>query len=720
MSDFRFSNSMQPDEMGEYLQLYLDETEEQLDSLVEVFLHLEQNPTEPEGLREAFRLVHSIKGSSALLGFDEITALTHFLETHFDRLRAGERLLDTATINVVLRAIDFLRESAAKLRAGGELPRAGSLLDEVKALEGSSLAESDPPQPDGDRAWHVVVELERGLPMAGMKAELILTRLTKLGRLTDCQPPRESLGGLDLLDHFEFVLLTAASESEIRTTAGADGVADLQLKPTDAAEAVAESPAISAEVAEHHVQAVPRPAAVAETVRVDVERLDLLLNQTGELVTSRARLAQLTDQLSALFRKDRRAEAFISLVEGLRGLHCRLASGELADGVQGLEELASQLEALESRLHDWDAGRQTYSELVEAVDRLGQVANTLQRSMLGTRMVPVGPLFGRFKRSVRDIAAELGKQVQFELHGESTELDKRMIDEIGDPLNHLIRNCIDHGVESAADRLRQGKPQDAMIRLSASHRGSNVFITVEDDGRGVDTNRVKRLAIERGLLSRETADSLSENDLVELIFHPGFSTAEAVSGLSGRGVGMDIVRTKIARLNGGIEVDSTRGVGTRFTIRLPLTLTITRCMLFQMAHGVLAIPIDQVREIAPLDGQRRIIVGGREMCDIRNELIPLTTVDELFDWPRAAVPSDLPLHLVVLQANGRFLGLVVESLLGGQDLVVKSLDENFIHIRGLGGASILGDGSVCLLLDVATCMELAGGAPVTADVFVEQ
>jgi len=323
--------------------------------------------------------------------------------------------------------------------------------------------------------------------------------------------------------------------------------------------------------------------------------------------------------------------------------------------------------------------------------------------------VPVGPLFNRFKRSIRDIAQELDKRVNLRIEGEKTELDKRMIDEIGDPLNHLIRNSVDHGIEPAAVRIRHNKPETATVKLSASHRGNNVFITVEDDGGGIDTDRVKKIAVERGLLSQEAANALNETDLVELIFQPGFSTAATVSDISGRGVGMDIVRTKISHLNGTITVDSNTGTGTKFTVRLPLTLTITRCMLFQFAYGNLAIPIGNVREIVTIAGQRSIKVNGRKMIDIRGELLPLVSIDDLFDWhsPRTE-DRNLPYgaNIVILHSDNGSLGLQVDALLGARDIVVKPLDENFLHIRGLGGASILGDGSVCLLLDAATCIEL--------------
>jgi len=472
-----------------------------------------------------------------------------------------------------------------------------------------------------------------------------------------------------------------------------------------------------------------RGPALVETVRVDVDRLDVLLNLTGELVVNRARLSQLANDVAPAFQKSGLSTNVTMLVEQTRDLINQLAAGQPKTTSLELQELTDLVTLVDNQLDGWDRNRQTFTELSAAIDQLTRVSNSLQRGVLNTRMVPVGPLFNRFKRSIRDITQELDKRVHLEIEGEKTELDKRMIDEIGDPLNHLIRNCVDHGIEPAEIRIRHGKPEVATVTLSASHRGNNVFITVADDGGGIDTQRVKQIAVSRGVLPAEAADGLTDHDVVELIFQPGFSTAAKVSDISGRGVGMDIVRTKIARLNGTIEVASTPGQGTTFTIRLPLTLTITRCMLFRLRYGVLAVPIENVREIVSVNGHQSLMANGREMCDIRGEFLPLVSIDDLFDYgsldPHVAAlaaglsgQADTDGHVVILHANNRSLGLRVDALLGGQDLVVKSLDENFSHIRGLGGASILGDGSVCLLLDAATCIELAGGgqAGITAEV----
>ena len=761
-----FPSDLPADEMSDYVRLYLDETNEQLDSLVEIFLELENQAPTPEELNEAFRLIHSIKGSSALLGLDRITSLTHHLETHFERLRSGKQELNTPTIDIVLRCIDFLRESNQHLQDGEPLSTAGDLLDQVKSL-GQSTSASDAPktqQPDRPQQanaeiekaspaheqppihadqkpeeswWSITISVEAGDSSSADAVSKVSQSLAALGELMDSQPPQASLGSTHNLTQVALVLKTFAPEAEIIQTIEAGSFTDFSVTevPSDTTIAPAEpqtsgvpsretqgsnkqrvQPDLQHAVTEKAAQEPAKPPALAKTVRVDVDRLDVLLNLTGELVVNRARLTQLAENVAPAFHKLGLSAHTTNLLESFRKLTARLAEQYGEKAHLELQDLNEQIDTVGNQLQDWEHNRQSFAELSTAIDQLTRVSNSLQRGVLNTRMVPVGPLFNRFKRSIRDITQELGKQVHLQLEGEKTELDKRMIDEIGDPLNHLIRNCVDHGIESADIRIQNEKPEIATVSLAASHRGNNVFITVQDDGSGIDINRVKQTAVARGIIPQSSAAKLTDDEAAELIFQPGFSTATEISDISGRGVGMDIVRTKIAQLNGTVEVSSKQGVGTKFIIRLPLTLTITRCMLFRLSHGVLAVPIENVREIVSVSGYQSTTANGRQMCDVRGEFLPLVSIDDLFDFhaltggdgkPSTKQTLSPEKHVVILHAANKSLGLRVDGLLGGQDIVVKSLDENFTHIKGLGGASILGDGSVCLLLDAATCIELA-------------
>ena len=761
-----FPSDLPADEMSDYVRLYLDETNEQLDSLVEIFLELENQSPTPEELNEAFRLIHSIKGSSALLGLDRITSLTHHLETHFERLRSGKQELNTPTIDIVLRCIDFLRESNQHLQDGEPLSTAGDLLDQVKSL-GQSTSASDAPktqQPDRPQQanaeiekassaheqppihadqkpeeswWSITISVEAGDSSSADAVSKVSQSLAALGELMDSQPPQASLGSTHNLTQVALVLKTFAPEAEIIQTIEEGSFTDFSVTevPSDTTIAPAApqtsgvpsretqgsnkqrvQPDLQDTVTEKAAQEPAKPPALAKTVRVDVDRLDVLLNLTGELVVNRARLTQLAENVAPAFHKLGLSAHTTNLLESFRKLTARLAEQYGEKAHLELQDLNEQIDTVGNQLQDWEHNRQSFAELSTAIDQLTRVSNSLQRGVLNTRMVPVGPLFNRFKRSIRDITQELGKQVHLQLEGEKTELDKRMIDEIGDPLNHLIRNCVDHGIESADIRIQNEKPEIATVSLAASHRGNNVFITVQDDGSGIDINRVKQTAVARGIIPQSSAAKLTDDEAAELIFQPGFSTATEISDISGRGVGMDIVRTKIAQLNGTVEVSSKQGVGTKFIIRLPLTLTITRCMLFRLSHGVLAVPIENVREIVSVSGYQSTTANGRQMCDVRGEFLPLVSIDDLFDFhaltggdgkPSTKQTLSPEKHVVILHAANKSLGLRVDGLLGGQDIVVKSLDENFTHIKGLGGASILGDGSVCLLLDAATCIELA-------------
>jgi two-component system chemotaxis sensor kinase CheA len=735
MTDLDFPDDLPADEMADYLRLYLDETGEQLDGLVQTLLVLETNPSDSKQLDEAFRLLHSIKGSSALLGLDRITSLTHHLESHFVRLRSGKRTLDTATMNVVLRCIDFLRDCNERLRRGELLGNAGELLEQVRALEHATDAGSPAPATPvapvaavgpmaetvtAARVWRITVHFSAGLQMTELKAELILARLAVVGEVLASDPPRELLANIHALSSFEIEVISAAERAAIEAAANAEGVERLVVEAADpagsrgsgaeAGPGADASPSMATEAALHPTESVsasPAGSPLAETLRIDVDRLDALLNLAGELLVNRARFSQLLGTMEPLFRKSAHSGRSSLVAGSLRGIIHTLDQKTNVDMAAVSRELGDQVALLQQQTDAWNDGRRSFAELVSAVDQLTRVSKSLQQVVLSTRMVPVGPLFGRFKRSVRDISNELGKKVFLELEGEKTELDKRMIDELGDPLNHLIRNAIDHGIESADTRIRHGKAETATVRMTASHRGNNVFITVEDDGGGIDVHRVRQTAIDRGLVTREEAAGLGDAEIIDLIWEPGFSTKAAVSNVSGRGVGMDIVRTKVSQLNGSIEVMSVPGVGTTFSIRLPLTLTITRCMLFQLPQAVFAAPIENVREIVRLADHRTVTVHGRELCDIRGEFLPLVGMEDLFQWSGIRHDSHGCENVVVLRSASRSIGLRVDMLLGGQDIVVKPLDENYLHIRGLGGASILGDGSVCLLLDVATCVELA-------------
>ena len=782
---------MPSDEMAEYVQMFVDETSEQLDDLVEVLLVLETKPDSPTHLNESFRLIHSIKGAAAMMGLDSITLLTHHLENHFEHLRSGIKTLDRSMMNLILKCVDFLRNAVDMLREGRPLASAPELIEQLSQFAEIPLARSvatademagpfvEPNQPssDGQQAIdaiaalrganvqkRIIVYLDRTIELPELKAELIIARLSDLAVIGRTSPDIDELGSLSELRTLQVWLETTKQDVDLRAAVDIVGVDLIEIddvcdepivEPLNVHaphSAAVELPSIAPEPLGNTIvqeplacleevssseppqrsspstsnqemvtQAPDTSSKVVETLRVDIQRLDRLMNLAGELVVNRARFVQLASQMTDTFKKSGLISQLRDLCELLRAPTTSIALTQ-EERIRAVDdrysEIRSTVAALEEQLHTLERGRRSFIQLNEAIDQFSRVSDGLQRGVLDTRMVPVGPLFNRFKRTVRDISSELGKKVNFIIRGESTELDKRMIDELGDPLVHLVRNAIDHGLESESVRRSRAKPEEGTLTLEAAHSGNNVLITISDDGGGINTEKVKRRAIERGLVSTTEADMMSDYEIAQFVWAPGFSTAEVVSDISGRGVGMDIVKTRISELNGTIEVDSTLGKGTRFVIRLPLTLAIIRSLLFQLQQGTFAAPIENVREIVSVRDRDIISVHGRDSIEVRGEFIPLVRIEDIFDWHETKYSNATETRIesesngdtssvLILTSSTKSMGLVVSALRGCQDIVVKSLDDNFTHIRGVAGASILGDGSVCLLLDVVSCLELA-------------
>ena len=484
---------------------------------------------------------------------------------------------------------------------------------------------------------------------------------------------------------------------------------------------------------------------IAETMRVDIDRLDHLMNLAGELVINRARFVQIADQISPAMRHSRRQNRVREFCNDLRDVLRSLEknSDNETDRVKLVQQLREGLELMDEQAEVLERDRQCLDKMDDAIDQLSLVSQSLQQGVLDTRMIPVGPLFNRFKRVVRDMSKDCGKRVDLQILGEKTELDKRMIDELGDPLVHLVRNSIDHGLESPDAREALGKPSQGTIVLEATHSGNNVYIHVRDDGGGIDVEKIKTKLIANRILSSAAASELSDSQALDYIWHPGFSTASEVTDISGRGVGMDVVQNRIRQLNGSIEIESEPQRGTHFTIRLPLTLAIINCLLVRLNGIVFSMQIDSVREIVSVAPEDIVQIQGKETFDVRDEFMPLVGILDVFDWNQGMISAveaqqvhdgaasqtdglelggdaingdrtsanvgDQNAEVVVLQSAGKTMGLKVDELLGSQDMVIKSLSDNFIEIRGLSGASILGDGSVCLMLDVATAFRLASG-----------
>ncbi len=457
-----------------------------------------------------------------------------------------------------------------------------------------------------------------------------------------------------------------------------------------------------------------RSAKPTETLRVDIERLDHLMNLAGQLVISKARFSQINDGLRGLTSRKTK-QSFGKVHASLRKISTAAADSHCP--AESLQEVQTQVRRLQWELQNAEremqklfAARSMVLDLGEAVHQLERISDGFQHSIMETRMVPIGPLFSRFRRVVRDITRSTGKDIRLDIFGEKTELDKRMIDELGDPLIHMVRNSADHGIEPPSVRLAAGKPTQGTVTLDAFHRGNSIWIQVKDDGRGLDEEKIRAKAVQRGLLTQADAERLTSHQAFQLIWEPGFSTATEVTEISGRGMGMDIVRSKIEELNGSVELESQLGVGTVFTIRLPLTLAILPSLLSRIDGETYALPMETVREIVRRRADELFSVHGRLTTRVRDRMVSVVDLRELFAWNG---PGDISAEagkdrtLVVIGEPGREVGLIVDRLLGEDDVVIKSIAENYRNVPGIAGASILGDGRVSLILDVDALVEMA-------------
>ncbi len=594
-----------------------------------------------------------------------------------------------------------------------------------------------------------------GLALVGLKARLVYEKLAGLGEVVQFSPSIDTVDDMETIDEVRFAVTTDYSPDEVLRRSQVAGlcefhVAPLKLErsadapsPTAAKQAVASADAASAQAAACSEQ--PRPTAAKpphptsaknngpqsdaddqtagkaraaeakpnETLRVDIERLDQLMNLTGQLVISKARFAKIAEQLRIATTSRRTERSLASLSDLLQRVSSNGNAGGNGDAQQALSALArraeQELDALREDLDVLSQIRPTINNLFETIHQLDRVTDALQQSVMDTRMLPIGPLFSRFKRVVRDISRGNGKLINLVINGEKTELDKRMIDELSDPLIHMVRNAADHGIELPDVREAAGKPRQGTITLDAFHRGNTIVIRVSDDGKGLDVERIRSKAIEKGLISAADAEKLSRREVFQLIWEPGLSTAEKVTDISGRGMGMDIVRSKIEELNGTIELDSEPGRGTQVTIKLPLTLAILPSLMVMIDGDVFAMPIEGVQEIVRATQNELFTIQQSRVARVRGRVIGVVDLGEVFTWAqgRGDRGAAEEVTLVVVGERGREVGLIVDHVIGEEDIVIKSMAENYRNVAGIAGASILGDGRVSLILDLSTLIDMA-------------
>jgi len=599
--------------MEQFLQVFFEETDEHLATLELLLIGLDLEQPDTETLNGIFRAAHSIKGSSGMFGFDDLTAVTHELETLLDRIRCGQTALHADMIGVFLEARDVLQR----------------LLDAHRRQV-----------PDPDVPVAATVERIR----AWLAEPAAVAADDGFGLFGDATVATESSASDDAFGFF------ADAPGTPGTVAGSDD--DFGFFDDAPGAPAAATPVVIAEVPKAAPNlakpaAAPRADSESSSIRVSVEKIDSLINLVGELVITQAMLSQLSEDLDPTH----------------------------------------------------------YERLQQALAQLEHNTRDLQESVMSIRMLPISFIFSRFPRLVHDTSARLGKQVELILQGEHTELDKSVIEKLSDPLTHIVRNSIDHGIETPAERLAAGKPAQGSVKLAASHQGGSVVVEISDDGRGLSRERILAKAREKGL---PVHDGMTDADVWQLIFMPGFSTAEAVTELSGRGVGMDVVRRNIQAMGGRIDIDSAPGMGTRMSIRLPLTLAILDGLIVAVEKVNYVVPLTYIVESLQARAEDVRGLAGEEstVIRVRGEYLPLFSLNQLLRIGAEPVPPERGI-VVILESEGKSFALQVDELVGQQQVVIKSLEQNFRRIDGIAGATIMGDGSVALILDVDALPRLA-------------
>lgn len=619
------------------VEIFRQEAQDLLEEIERGLLDLERRPGDRDLVNGVFRSLHTLKGSGAMFGFDALAAFTHHCETAFDRVRKGEAPASAELVAAVLAAQDHMRalaEGRPVTEAAGH-----ALLDRLqRAVEGGGQAAA-PPTPSAC-TYKIRIRLPADALANGTRPLPLLDELRELGAcevvaVTDAVPPLEELIPTECHLIWDVTLTTEHPRSAIEDVF--IFVLDEMTLEIEALHAPDAEEAAAEQSIETTETASPdaKSARATETVRVPAERLDELMDRVGELVIAQSRLKQVATQSA-------------------------------------------------------DAQLRAVSEEIE------RLAAELRDTMMVVRMVPIAQLFGRFRRLIHDLARDTGKAIELFTEGETTELDKTVIERLADPLVHLIRNAADHGLESPEGRLAAGKPATGKVTLAARQSGAEVIITITDDGRGVDRARVRAKAEDAGLIA--PGATLSDNELLQLIFHPGFSTAQAVTSLSGRGVGMDVVKRTIEGLRGAIEMTSEPGVGSTISLRIPLTLAIIDGLLVRVGGGRYVIPLAAVEECVELSIEQDMRSTGRSLLTLRDQLVPFIRLRELFSTGTA---PDQHQKVVVVSTGPDRVGLVVDQILGDHQTVIKSLSSFHADVETFSGATILGDGEVALVLDVA-------------------
>ncbi|ASA22242.1 chemotaxis protein CheA [Paenibacillus donghaensis] len=683
-------------DMNQYLSMFIDESNDHLQSLNESMMGLEANPEDLSIVQVIFRSAHTLKGMAATMGFEDLASLTHQMENVLDLVRNNKLKMQDFIFDTLFKSLDALESMVENITAGGEGKADVSEIvaslqaivrGEVPSASGAAPAASaaapatetsmaldefqfsvlEQSIQEGHQVMYVDVSIRKDCQLKAVRAYMVFDLLERSGEVVKSFPSVQDIEQEKFDYGFSLYYITQKAAPEIQamilnlseienvTAVALDQESLRQLgQDTAAAETAAtaapaeSAPATAAPAATANVSAareegartapVKTGGAPSRTIRVDIERLDVLMNLFSELLIDRVRL----------------------------------------------EQLASEVQN---------------GDLTETVEHMGRVSGDLQNIVMKLRMVPVDTVFNRFPRMVRDLAKSLDKKVDLIVTGAETELDRTVIDEIGDPLVHLLRNAVDHGIESIADRVAAGKSETGTVHLRAFHSGNHVFIEIEEDGTGIYPQKVLKSAIKKGILTEEQAAGMSDDEAYQMLFAPGFSTAEVISDVSGRGVGLDVVKSKISSLGGNVTIYSTPGKGTNFSVQLPLTLSIIAAMLIRLGSEKYAIPLSSIVETGIVQQSKIRTIHGNRMVEFRNTHIPLVSLSKLFSVADFDESTEEETEIVVVRKGERLVAMAVQDFIGQNEIVIKNLGKYLPEIQGISGATILGDGQVALIID---------------------
>lgn len=688
-------------EVNQYLEMFIDESKEHLQACSEHLLELEKNPQDLAIVGEIFRSAHTLKGMSATMGFEDLADLTHKMENVLDAIRNEKIKVTPEILDIVFESVDHLEEMVQDIASGGDGKRdVQATVELLKRIESGEELNTAPIQiaaneqaatnvvtaewkltyddfektilhqsaDQGYMAYEISISLREDCLLKAARVFMVFEILEKNGDVIKSSPTVDKLEEeqFDSVFHVAFIsqetaedlqkmLLKVSEVEKVEVTSIEPSVfkevkgevispEDVPSSQPETVETVSEQPVPAATEKKPAASSTKSHApATSKTIRVNIERLDVLMNLFEELVIDRGRLLSIATEVN-------------------------------------------------------------HGELSETVERMSRTMGDLQNIILTMRMVPVETVFNRFPKMVRQLSRDLNKKINLDIIGAETELDRTVIDEIGDPLVHLIRNSLDHGVESPEVRRQKGKPEEGTVQLRAYHSGNYVFIEIEDDGAGINREKVLAKAISKGIVSKEVASSLTDKQVNELIMASGFSTADVISDVSGRGVGLDVVKTTIESLGGNISIESTQDVGSVFSIQLPLTLSIISVMLVEIEKEIYAVPLSSIIETSIIRHSEILNAHNQKVIDFRGKVVPLIFLEEVFEVPRSETKEDEFHSVVIVRKGEKLAGLVVDSFIGQQEIVLKSLGNYLTNIFAISGATILGNGKVALIVDCNALM----------------